>query len=256
MIFARLFWLSVLSLAALPAWGAGVVSLNLCTDQLLVLLAPERVAALEPLARDPSLSFVAAQAASMKRVPADAEAVLRLHPDLVLAGDYGAQTTVAVLRRRGLRVVQMPEAEDLDAIEAQITQLAGLLGVPGRGAAMVADMRARLAALPQAPAGMTALLWEARGYTAGAGSLGDAVLRAAGLRNVGNGGVVGLETLLTHPPDLLVTQTAPGYPSMATDLAQAPVLRRLRHLRVPPALLICGGPFTVTAAEILARGAL
>jgi hypothetical protein len=43
---------------------------------------------------------------------------------------------------------------------------------------------------------------------------------------------------------------------MATDLAQAPVLRRLRHLRVPPALLICGGPFTVTAAEILARGAL
>jgi len=244
------FWL-----VAFPAWGAGVVSLNLCTDQLLVLLAPERVAALEPLARDPALSFVAAQAASMPRVPADAEAVLRLHPDLVLAGDYGAQTTVAMLRRRGLRVVQLPEAEDFAAIEAQITRIANLLGVPARGAVMVADMRARLAALPRAPSGTTALFWEARGYTAGPGSRGDAVLRAAGLRNAGTGGVVGLETLLTHPPDLLVTQTAPGFPSMATDLAEAPVLRRIRHLRVPPALLICGGPFTVTAAELLAHGA-
>ncbi len=249
MIAVLVFWL-----VAFPAWGAGVVSLNLCTDQLLVLLAPDKVAALEPLARDPSLSFVAGQAAGLPRVPADAEAVLRLHPDLVLAGDYGAQTTVAVLRRRGLRVVQVQEAEDFNAIEAQITLLAGLLGVPARGAAMVADMRARLAALPHAPAGTTALLWEARGYTAGPGSLGDAVLRAAGLRNTGTGGVVDIETLLTHPPDVLVTQTAPGYPSMATDLAEAPVLRRLRHVRLPPALLICGGPFAVRAAEILAHG--
>jgi iron complex transport system substrate-binding protein len=249
-ILVLVFWL-----ASFPAWAGGVVSLNLCTDQLLVLLAPERVAALEPLARDPALSFVAGQAAALPRVPADAEAVLRLHPDLVLAGDYGAQTTVAVLRRRGLRVVQVPEAEDFDAIEAQITQVAGLLGVPARGTAMVADMRARLAALPHAPAGTSALFWEARGYTAGPGSRGDAVLRAAGLRNEGTGGVVGMETLLRNPPDLLVTQTAPGYPSMATDLAEAPVLKRLRHLRVPPALLICGGPFTVTAAEMLAHGA-
>ncbi len=250
MIAVLVFWL-----VAFPAWGAGVVSLNLCTDQLLVLLAPEKVAALEPLARDPALSFVAAQAASMKRVPADAEAVLSLHPDLVLAGDYGAQTTVAVLRRRGLRVVQLPEAEDFDAIEAQITQVAGLLGVPARGAAMVAEMRARLAGLPQARAGTSALFWEARGYTAGPGSRGDAVLRAAGLRNEGTGGVVGMEALLTHPPDVLVTQTAPLYPSMATDLAEAPVLRRIRHVRVPPALLICGGNFTVTAAAMLAHGA-
>jgi iron complex transport system substrate-binding protein len=249
-ILVLVFWL-----VAVPAWGAGVVSLNLCTDQLLVLLAPEQVAALEPLARDPALSFVAAQAASMPRVAADAEAVLRLHPDLVLAGDYGAQTTVAVLRRRGLRVVQLPEAEDFAAIEAQITEVANLLGVPARGAAMVADMRARLAALPRASSGLSALFWEARGYTAGPGSRGDAVLRAAGLRNEGTGGVVGMETLLTHPPDLLVTQTAPGFPSMATDLAEAPVLRRIRHLRVPPALLICGGPFTVSAADILAHGA-
>jgi iron complex transport system substrate-binding protein len=47
-----------------------VVSLNLCTDQMLVLLAPEKVAALSPLARDPALSFVAPQAANLPIVRA------------------------------------------------------------------------------------------------------------------------------------------------------------------------------------------
>jgi len=242
----------VLAHAAHAQGATKVVSLNLCTDQLLTMLAPQDVLALEPLARDPSLSFVATQAATLPRVPADAEAVLRLHPDLVLAGRYGAQTTIAVLRQRGLRVVQVGEAADFPAIERQVQQVADLLGVGGKGRDAVADMQARLLALPRPRAAKTALFWGARGYTGGPGSLGDAVLRAAGLRNAGTGGVVGLEALLTHPPDILVTQTAPDTPSLATDLAELPMLRRLHHVRIPPALLMCGGPFTVKAAEILA----
>jgi iron complex transport system substrate-binding protein len=43
------------ALAAPAHAGQRVVSLNLCTDQMLVLLAPEQVVALSPLARDPTL---------------------------------------------------------------------------------------------------------------------------------------------------------------------------------------------------------
>ena len=229
-----------------------IVSLNLCTDQLLVLLAPEHIAALEPLARDPALSFVARQAVSFPRVQADAEAVLQLHPDLVLAGVYGAQTTVALLRERGVRVVQMNSPENFDAIGKQVADAADLLGEKRRGEAVIADMRRRLAAVPRNPA-RTAMLWEARGWTAGPGSLGDAVLRAAGLQNVGTGGQVGLEALLTHPPDLLVTQTIPNAPSLATDLAETPALASIPRARIRPELLICGGPYSVGAVEDLAH---
>jgi iron complex transport system substrate-binding protein len=245
--FAAAIWVF-----AFPAFASGVVSLNLCTDQLLVLLAPERVAGLDFLARDPALSFVAAQARRLPTVRADAEAVLMLHPDLVLAGMYGAQTTVALLRARGVHVVQFDSPEDFAGVEAQVMQVAQVLGVAARGRALVARMRAELASLPRVKRGR-AVFWEAGGWTAGPGSLADAALRAAGWQDAGTGGRLGLEALLREKPDVLVTDTAPSFPSLATDLAWHPALRGLRRISVPPALLICGGPFSVRAAEMLAQ---
>jgi iron complex transport system substrate-binding protein len=235
-----------------PARGAGVVSLNLCTDELLVLLAPERVAALSPLARDASLSVVAAAADKLPWVRADAEAVLRLHPDLVLAGDYGAQGVVAALRERGVRVVQVSEPTDFAGVDKQVLLVAAALGVPGKGAAMLANMRARLAAVGMRDRGR-AVMWEARGFSAGPGGFGDAVLRAAGYRNVGTGAEMGVEALAAHPPDVLITNTAPDYPSLSTDLLWHPALRGLHRREVPPALLACAGPWSVGAVEALAR---
>jgi iron complex transport system substrate-binding protein len=238
-------------LAFSPAQASHVVSLNLCTDQLLVLLAPEQVTALEPLARDPALSVVAGTAARLPSVRADAEAVLRLHPDLILAGHYGAQTTVALLKARGVRVLQVDEPQDFPQIASLVTQLADVLGVPERGQTLNASMWRMLAAMH--PLHGTAVLWQAGGWTAGPGTLGDAVLRAAGLTNKGTGGRIGLETLLMHPPQLLVTETAPRFPSMSTNLARHPALAAIARRDIPPNLLICGGPFTAEAAMLLSQ---
>ncbi len=238
-------------LLAFPASASRVVSLNLCTDQLLVLLAPEQITALEPLARDPALSFVADKAKRLPSVRADAEAVLRLHPDLVLAGHYGAQTTIALLKARGVRVVQVEEPADFAQIAALVTQLADVLSVPGRGTALNAGMWHKLAALH--PRRGTAVLWQAGGWTAGPDTLGDAVLRAAGLTDAGTGGRIGLEMLLLHPPTLLVTETAPRFPSMSTNLARHPALAAIPRRNIPPNLLICGGPFTAGAAALLSQ---
>jgi iron complex transport system substrate-binding protein len=232
--------------------AARVVSLNLCTDELLVLLAPASVAALSPLARDPSLSVVASQAAALPWVRADAEAVLSLHPDLVLAGGYGAQAVLAVLRSRGMRVVQVQEASDFAGVARQVAQVAAMLGVAAKGEALVAQMWARLAAVPRR-GGDTAILWEARGFSAGPGSFGDAVLRAAGLRDVGTGGQIGIEALVAHPPAILVTETKPAFPSLATAMLAHPALAGIRRLTIDPALLACPGPWSATAVLVLAR---
>ena len=233
------------------AHAAGVVSLNLCTDQYLVLLAPERIAALSPLARDPSLSHVAAQAATLPWVRADAEAVLHLAPDLVLAANWGAQATLQALERHGVSVVRSTLPEDFPAIRLETMRLARLLGVEARGAALLAAMDATLAAVTPGPPTEATVL-EPRGYTAAAGSLADSVLHAAGLRNADQGRRQDLETLLTHPPALLVLANAPPYPSLATDFLRHPALARLPTRRLPPAALVCGGPWTADAVRYLA----
>ena len=239
-------------LFAFPAAAAErVVSLNLCTDQFLVLLAPERIAALSPLARDPALSVVARIAAGLPWVRPDAEAVLALKPDLVLAGPYGAQTTLAALARRGVKIIRTVMPQSFAEIRAETTRFATLLGAPVRGEILLAEMANILAAIPPHPTQSIVVL-QARGYTAQAGTLEDAVIRAAGMTNAGTGARLGLEAIAAHPPALLVIAAAPEYPSLATDLLQHRVLAGIARRIWPPALLACGGPWTAAAATLLA----
>lgn len=246
----------MLALGFIPA-GANavehVVSLNLCSDQMLVLLAPEKVAALSPLARDPALSFVAAQAARLPTVRPSAEAVLRLHPDLVLAGAYGAQTTLALLEQEGVPVWRLSMPQDFDAIREQTRLVAARLGVPDRAATLISGMDATLRAVLLPAHRVTALAWQPRGYTEGPGTLMDAILRAAGLTDVGNGRPVGLEALLRHPPDVLVVPPDSAYPSLATDLLESPATGDIPRRVLPTPLTICGGPFTAHAVALLAQ---
>ncbi|MBN9564205.1 MAG: ABC transporter substrate-binding protein [Alphaproteobacteria bacterium] len=246
--------LFLLVVLAAPAQASQrVVSLNLCTDQMLVMLAPDQVAALSPLARDPTLSIVAKQAASMPVTRASAEAVLRLHPDLVLAAPYGAQTTLGLLEEQGIKVQRIDLPTDFSGIRAQTRKLAALLGVPARGEALIATMDAKLAALKPPDHPVRALVWQPRGYTAGPGSLADAVLRAAGLTDIGTGRQVGLEALLQLRPDLLVLPVPARSPSLATELLDHPATAGIPRRFIPPALTICAGPWTADAAVMLDR---
>jgi iron complex transport system substrate-binding protein len=239
-------------LAGPPAGAARVVSLNLCADDYLLKLAPEQAVAVSMLAADPSLSVVAAAARRIPRVRADAEAVLDLHPDLVLAGPYGAQTTLALLERRGLRVERLGLPQDFAAIAAETRRVAALLGEEARGEVLLAAMRAQLDTPARRPPVRAAFL-EARGYVAGPDTLAGAVLRAAGLAVAPLPGQPGLEALAAHPPDLLVSATAPDYPSLATDLLRHPALAAIPRREVAPALLLCGGPWTAQAVAALGR---
>ena len=90
-----------LSLAAAPAFAdapARVVSINLCTDQLaLMLAAPGQLVSVTAFAQDPRQSATAAEAAALPANHARAEEVYLLAPDLVLASDFTAPATLAML---------------------------------------------------------------------------------------------------------------------------------------------------------------
>jgi len=241
----------ILFFAARPANGADrVVSLNLCTDQWLILLAPEKTVGLTTLSRDPALSVVAEQAARLPVVHASAEAVLALHPDLVIGARFAATTTLALLERAGVRVERLDLPTDFPGIRASLRATAALLGVAERAEPLISAMDA---ALPAPGPPLKTLVWEPRGWTAGPGGLMDAILLQAGLLDTGSGRRVGLESLARDPPDLLVEPADTAGPSLATDMLNHPALRAIPVRTIPARLTICPGPFTAEAVERLVR---
>ena len=251
-----------------------VVSLNVCSDQLLMLLAaPERIAAVSYLATDPEISVLAEAAQAFTPTTGRLEEVLELQPDLVLAGTFTTRPTVFALRRLGLPVVELPPARSFADIRANLRQIAALLQVPARAERLIGEFDSALADIEEGvgnagPEGLRprVAVYGANGWSAGPGSLRHVVLEAAGLRNLVTEALIGtrshlpLEVLVAARPEVIVTsQRAPQAPALAEALLSHPAFLELRdHSRfvaIPQALWTCGTPFVAEAVRRLAEAA-
>ncbi|OUI87614.1 ABC transporter substrate-binding protein [Acetobacter tropicalis] len=265
-------WLHLLGLCSLlvaavpaPARAAKrIVSLNLCTDQLALMLADRaEIVGLSPLVQDCSGSVLCQKAQDVPVLSSTAENVIGAHPDVVLAGQFTARVAVKAAREVGAKVLTLPPASSLVDIPVQIMQVAQAVGHPERGQQMVDAFLKRLALLSisRQAEDPVAAVYEANGFVAGAGSLPDDVLAHAGLRNLSTvagitaAGRVPLETLLAQQPDLLVRdRSGQGY-SLAQAMLDNPVLKRFfsgKHVvDIPASLWLCGLPQTLDAVALL-----
>jgi iron complex transport system substrate-binding protein len=240
-----------------------IVSLNLCTDQLLLqLVEPGRIAALTHLAADPELSMQAGRARGVSWSRATAEEVILLRPDLALAGEYGARDAVTMLRRWGIPIVQFGPAQSWEAIRQQLRRAALAVQEVERAEALIEWMDSSLAELEaRKPAVMLrAIVVQRDGETFGSDTLSDAVLRAAGFRNLAAElGIVGygsisLEQLLLADPDLVVVlDYHPDAPTLGRAYLRHPALRgrSLGRIALPAAAFFCGTVDTVRAVQRL-----
>lgn len=246
-----------------------VVSMNLCTDQLALLLAaPRQVVSVSKLARDPAMSTMSKEAAEVAVNWGRAEEIFVLDPDLVLAGTFTTRTTVAMLRRLGFRVEEFEPESSFADLRAHVLRMGALLGREERAAEVVAAFDADLAVIeatrPAAGDRPLAVAYYAGGRTSGTGTLVDEVMRAAGLRNlavergVAGTGVLPLETLVTARPEVVVGGVPDRRgPALAHQNYRHPALRAVTDpqggmVTVDDRLTICGGPFTLDAVRRLA----
>lgn len=242
---------------------ARVVSMNLCTDQLAMLLAaPGQLVSVSHLARDPQMSAMVTEAAAYPPNRGRAEEVYLMRPDLVLAGTYDGPP-VAMLARLGVPVVTLAPPTSLAETRAAIRTIGRALGRAPAAEAMLAQFDARLARLAH-PAGEGAPLaatWGPNGYSAGAESLAGDVLKTAGFAllserlGMAGSGTVPLETLVLADPALIVTgRRFPGA-SRAEETLTHPALTHLhaRRIEIPDADWACGIPQVLDALATLAE---
>ena len=243
--------------AAAASGPARVVSLNLCTDQLAMLIAaPGQLQSVSWLAADPAVSLMPDQARATGLNHGSAEEVFLQAPDLVLAGTWSTGPTTQMLRRLNLRVETLPPTQSIADLRAAITRMGALLGQPERAARVLADFDAALAAVPRG-APRRATTYGANGYTTGPDTLSGDIMRRAGLVLLAeaNGGPLALEQLVMAAPDLIVTGSRYPTPSRAESVLDHPAFAAIPAARVsvPDRDWICGLPAIVHTAERLAQ---
>lgn len=243
-----------------PARAGRIMSLKLCTDALLMDLAPvQRIASVSYLSREKAaLAFwpVAARLPVNHNSP---EEVLATHPDLVLTDTFTSPAMRAALAKSGARVVEVPAAQSFGQIRAVTRQVAQALGEEARGEALIAAMDAQLAALAQdRPARAIRVAgWGGGGYIPGHGTLFDTLLAAAGGTNVADadGGYYDMESLIAARPDVLAYgDQYSDAPSLRGDQDDHPLLEKFfagRRIVYPSAAFACGVPESAQAATQL-----
>jgi iron complex transport system substrate-binding protein len=243
-----------------------VVSINLCTDQMAMLMAaPGQLQSVSRLASEEGTSMMVEEAARYHRNHGQAEEVFLMRPDLVLAGTYTAGATVALLKELGFKVEQFAPAASFDDIRENLQRMGRLLHREQRAAELVAELDDGLAELAARKVPKkNAAFYYANSYTSGSGTLADAIVKAAGQTNVGETlGFKGLtrmplELLVLADPDLIIEGDSQySAPVLARENFRHPAFEGLSGRLVPifDKYTICGAPFTLEAARILQRAA-
>jgi iron complex transport system substrate-binding protein len=234
-----------------------IMSLKVCTDELLLDLVPSsRIASITFLSREKAALKVWPQAAHIPVNHGTAEEILKLHPDLILTDPFMAPSLRPLLAKSGARIVEVPPAENFDQIRSVTRMVAHAVGEEARGEALIAGMDADLAELAahRPKKILTVAGWGGGGYVPGTGGLFDAMLTAAGARNVERGGYYDVEALIAANPDALVYgDTYSGTTSLRADQDLHPaLLKRYAGRRISYASLYgCGVPQSARVARQL-----
>ena len=242
-----------------------IMSLNICTDLLLLQLVPKsRIASVTFMAPDAARALFPGAAKGVPLNHGQVEDIVNGKPDLILESTFSAPLLARMARRVGARVVDVKNANNFKDIRDIVHQVGEAVGEPERAAAVTARMDAVLADLANhpPPRRLRVVAWSGGSAVSGKGSLADAVITAAGAENIAaRPGLAessfGVEELLAARPDALLYGGATlGLPSLVSDEAQHRVVRQLyagRRIAYSDAAHTCGLPQSAESARDLRR---
>lgn len=241
-----------------------VVSINLCADQMVLLLAaPAQILSLSNLSHQQAGSYYFNQAQQYPANEGHAEQVLGLQPDLVIAGQYSSKYTVDLLREVGLRVETLPIASDIATMLDNIGKVAYWLKRETTGDSIVKSLDKRLSALDTDVTDKPVVaVYDPNGYTSGVHSLRGQMMELSGWRNaaaiagIQHNGYLSLESIIRIKPDALIDSPySTGTYSRAQAKSQHPALHKAgvnpHIIHVPSRKTVCAGPWTVDVIEQL-----
>ena len=170
------------------------------------------------------------------------EAVIALEPDVVLLSAHTNPDVAEAMRSAGLKVIRIYDEYEFEGGYKTVEAVGKILGMDGKAADMVADMKATVAATA---AKIKDLPVKTVYYMSSAGEYGDyaatgdtyvgAMLEHAGGINVAKDGVAwafSLEALLEADPEVIITSTMSGYKALLPEMEGYKDLTAVKEGRV------------------------
>lgn len=238
---------SALALAADAAVRAA--SLNLCTDELLLLLArPEQIVSVSHLSQSPDESALWQRARRYPRNDGSLESVAARRPTLILSMGGSGRARAALAAKLGYRFLDLAYAATPREAVGQAEQVAAALGRPEAAR----PWRAWLARLEASrPALRDAAFVSGGGLSLAPDGLGARWLALAGYRQRAlRGNRLTLEELAATPPSWLIqSDYRARQASRATAWFGHPLVRRLAKRTIPTD----GRPWTCGGLPMLAE---
>lgn len=244
-----------------------IVSVGLCTDQLLLMLAErEQIASVSHWVLDERMSYMRDAVGDIPINRATIEEIIRLKPDLVVASEFVARDTMRLLQLLGYPVYRFLVPTSVEETYGFIEEFGRQTGNESRAAEMIANMQARLSEIRGRYATRppkTFIIFGPNGYTIGANTLEHDIFAHAGYHNLAaEMGIEGfqsvsLEQLVVANPDVLqVDLELSRQHSLATSHLTHPVIEKIimqrELLDIPLNLRICAGPMIIEAVEMMA----
>ncbi len=240
-----------------------IVSINLCADELLLRLAdPGQIAAVTLYPKTEEAEAVLKRTPAIRKIGGHAEEILTLKPDLVLTGPYAHRETIAFLRKRGVRILQVGLPKDFGDIYRNMKMIGETVGHSDRAEALVRKMKAELVAGGTEGRGTRALFLQSEGYVPGRDTFENVVIQAAGFSNIAETegireyGRLSLERIIELRPEVMIfTGDQKEKPSVRGGVLSHRAIRKaipgVRGVVLPACLLNCGSPASVEAVKLL-----
>jgi iron complex transport system substrate-binding protein len=232
-----------------------VASLNMCTDEYLLLLArPAEIASVSRLSRDPADSSLWRVGRRFPENRGDLESALPSRPSLLLTMGGGGRATALVARRMGLKTLDLPFPATINDVERNLVRVATALG----NARRADPWKRELATLHRSmSSGEDTIFLGAGGNSVGSNSLEAEWMQMAGLRQRAlPGGRASLELLATRPPAVLLRSAyRRGERSLGQSWLDHPLAKpkQSRIVTVDGRPWTCAGPLMLGEVERLRR---
>lgn len=239
-----------------------VMSLDYCADQYVLSLAKRnQIIALSDAAED-QFAYHRDRAKGIPKNGSSIAEVVTYEPDIAVQTYPNAARMKEITKRAGIKLINTTYGRDIEIMFKNMNLIGDAIGRQEKAEAIIEEYKARLLNIKQSPqSNLTVSYLTPSGFTAGSGTFVDDIIKLSGFETYASkkhyaGWLeLPLEDMIIDPPDIIITSFFDSNMdnqsrwSLSRHNHLLQMMRDIKTIHLPGALMACDGIFLIEAAE-------